>query len=214
MSTEPSYRAVRRFRAEVPQGFRQYPVISNRDTWIGRRILSQAQTVLEIGCGDTPFDRVLREDGYNGSFKTMDVDPDLSCDYYSLDDIHEDFDAVIMREVIEHLPRPLFFSYLDKIRSLLNPGGLLVLTTPNPWAPSWVFSDYTHQSPWPPADLYGVLRWYGFESVEIHRIIWPSRFPWLKRWYWALHSRLYDIDFAGSYVALAVKPPTTDGAIR
>ena len=78
-----------------------------------------------------------------------------------------------------------------------------MLTTPNPWSPGWVYADYTHISPWPPADVYSVLRCYDFQSIEIYRVIWPSRFLWLKRLYWSMHSRLYDIDFAGSYIAFA-----------
>jgi SAM-dependent methyltransferase len=138
----------------------------------------------------------------------MDIERSRSFDYYSISEITETFDAIIMREVIEHLPRPVLYEYLQRIETILEPGGTLVVTTPNPWALSWVFADYTHISPWPPADLYGVLRWYGFSSVEIYRIVWPSRALWLKRAYWAVHSRFYDIDFAGSYLALASKPCT------
>ena len=51
-------------------------------------------------------------------------------------------------------------------------------------------------------DMYSVLRYYGFQPVEIYRIIWPSRVQWLKKAYWAVHSRFYMLDYAGAYVAL------------
>lgn len=202
---EPDYFAVRSFRKELPEKFLGYPLISDRDGWICSRLLSRATRILEIGAGDRPFEPDLRKRGFTGTFKTMDVDRNQTFDYYSLNGIEERFDAVLMREVIEHLPRPVFYSYLERIRTLLEPGGVLVLTTPNPWAVCWLFADYTHISPWPPADLFGVLRWYGFNPIEIHRIIWPSRFLWIKRIYWAIHSRFYDIDFAGSYLAVATR---------
>jgi SAM-dependent methyltransferase len=203
---EPDYFVVRRYRKEAPQKFFGYPLICDRDMWICRNLVQSSNRILEIGSGDRPFEAQLRANGFRGLVRTMDVDRSMLFDYYSVDDVNETFDAVIMREVIEHLPRPVLYSYLRKITEILIPGGMLVITTPNPWAPSWVLSDYTHISPWSPADLYGVLRWIGFRRVEIYRIIWPSKFLWLKRIYWAIHSRFYDFDFAGSYLALATKP--------
>ena len=39
-------------------------------------------------------------------------------------------DLVILQEVLEHIPRPPYV-VLEKIKTMLNPGGLLFLTTPN-----------------------------------------------------------------------------------
>ena len=89
-----------------------------------------------------------------------------------------------MREVVEHISHDQFFSYLAKFTQILNPGGVLVLSTPNPWAGGTVFAyDYTHISPWNMRDMYSVLRCYDFQPVEIYRIIWPSRVQWLKKAY-------------------------------
>ncbi len=203
---EPSYFAVRRYRAEVPERFLGYPFITDRDGWIATRLARNVNRVLEVGAGDRPFEPTLRNQGFTGVVKTMDVDRELRFDYYSVDEIDETFDAVIMREVVEHLPRPVLYAYLEKIFNVLSPGGTLIITTPNPWAGGWFFADYTHISPWPPADLYGVLRWYGFQPVEIQRVVWHSRFLWLKLLYWRFHSRVYDIDFAGSYLVAATRP--------
>ena len=209
---EPDYLEVRRLRSEVPKKFLGYPLVSDRDGLIARRLVARASKVLEVGAGDRPFEPELRARGFVGTFKTMDVNRGRKFDYYSVEEIDECFDAIIMREVIEHCPRSLFYAYLDKFLSILTPGGLLAMTTPNPWAVVWfIAADYTHVSPWPPADLYGVLRWFGFQPVEIYRVIWPSKFQFLKRMYWAVHSRFYDIDFAGSYIAIATKPAKVCG---
>jgi SAM-dependent methyltransferase len=199
----PSYFDVRRYRQEVPDSFLAYPLISERDALIARR-LSARQRILEIGAGDRPLLPLLTQ--FQGVYRTMDVDRSTHFDYYSIEEINESFDAVLMREVVEHLPRPLFYSYLQRISEILVGGGILVLTTPNTWSPGWMLSDYTHVSAWPLRDMYGILRCYGFKPVEIYRIIWPSRWLWLKRTYWAIHSRFYPIDFAGSYLAIGTKP--------
>jgi 2-polyprenyl-3-methyl-5-hydroxy-6-metoxy-1,4-benzoquinol methylase len=43
----------------------------------------------------------------------------------------EYFDAVVSFETIEHIEEPLVF--LERIKSLLKPGGVLILSTPNLW---------------------------------------------------------------------------------
>jgi SAM-dependent methyltransferase len=199
---EPDYFSVRTFRNETSISPFKYPLTSDRDGWLGAR-LGSARQVLEIGAGDRPFLPELQKFGFSGAFRTIDVGS-VSSDFRSLSEIHEQFDTVIMREVVEHLPRDLFYAYLERLRSgLLVPGGRFALTTPNTWAPHWVLADYTHISPWPPHDMYAILRYFGFAKVEIVRVVWPSRLLLIKRLYWKIHSRFYDMDYAGSYIALA-----------
>lgn len=50
-------------------------------------------------------------------------------DYQPPDGPH---DAVLMGEVIEHVPWDDFGAFLDGVRRILCPGGYLLLTTPNP----------------------------------------------------------------------------------
>jgi Methyltransferase domain len=201
---ELDYWSIRRYRAETPIDPFSYPITSDRDGWIASR-LAKCDSVLEIGSGERTFLPDLKRVGFHGAFRTMDVGSSL-CDFHSLTEIREHFAGVVMREVIEHLARETFYEYLDEIHSrLLQNGGLLAITTPNPWSPQSVWArDFTHVSPWPPHDLYSLLRYFGFSRVEIVRIIWPSRALWLKRLYWAIHSKFYDLDYAGAYIALAI----------
>jgi SAM-dependent methyltransferase len=197
LQASPTYFEVRRYRTEVPDYFRGFPVVCDRDKLIAAQLKGRNR-ILEVGAGDRPF-----LTNFSGAYKTMDVDPTQKHDFYSVEEIQEPFDAVLMREVVEHISHGVFFSYLAKFAQILNPGGVLILSTPNPWAGGAVFAyDYTHISPWNMRDMYCVLRCYGFQPVEISRIIWPSRFQWLKKAYWAIHSRLYQLDYAGGYVAI------------
>lgn len=101
-----------------------------------------ANTVLDLGCGNGSFSRILSEAG----FKVTGMDHSLSgieiAKQNALDlnflqhDIlepmdpafHSQFDSVVSVEVIEHvlLPRRL----MENALSALKPGGLLIVTTP------------------------------------------------------------------------------------
>ncbi len=202
-----SYADVCRYRSEAPDGFLGFPVVCGRDELMASRLRGRDR-LLEIGAGERPFRSELA--GFTGTYRTMDVDPAQKHDFYSIAEIAGTFDGVVMREVAEHVPRDLFFEYIRKIYDVLSPGGVVVLSTPNPWSP-WMWSDYTHIVAWPPRDMYAVLRAHGFEGVEIFRIIWPSRWLWLKKIYWRIHSSFYAIDYAGSYVAIGRKPTRENG---
>jgi len=199
----PNYFDVRRFRAEVPLHFSGYPAIVGRDEYIRER-LRNCQAVLEIGAGDRPF----FGNGAPSTYRTMDIDHCLKLDFYSIEEVTGTYDAVLMREVVEHLPREMFYDYLRKIYSVLAPGGTLFLTTPNTWCPSWMLADYTHISHWPMHDMYAVLKCSGFEPVQIKRILWPSKWLFAKKACWYFISKLYPFDYAGSYLAIAMKPLT------
>jgi 2-polyprenyl-3-methyl-5-hydroxy-6-metoxy-1,4-benzoquinol methylase len=59
------------------------------------------------------------------------------CRFLTVDAVHWDlpqseFDVVVSQEVIEHIPYALQAQYVGQAAKLLKPGGLLILTTPNP----------------------------------------------------------------------------------
>lgn len=137
---------------------------------------SEAPKVLVIGCG------LLVELPYlpkNLQITCTDVDPRAVENARGLQDsrIREAFvssqesvdleavarfDAIYMKEVIEHIEDPL--SYLKKLRPLLKPEGRIWLSTPN------------YGEPWLPLIEYSVLeiiaRRSGFTRKNLH----PSKF--------------------------------------
>jgi SAM-dependent methyltransferase len=95
------------------------------DLWLHRRLSEVASELVGI---DYEADGVrrLREEGYDV------VHGDITAGSASVAD-RVPFDVVVAGEVIEHLPCPQ--SLFSFAHAVLRPGGLLALTTPNPYAP-------------------------------------------------------------------------------
>lgn len=98
--------------------------------------------ILDLGCGDATILRRLPDRAaYTGVDSRQETVDKLQTWYPGVSFIRCDldrepvapgqkFDTVVMMAVIEHLERPDFI--LSQIPGLLNPGGLLVMTTPTP----------------------------------------------------------------------------------
>lgn len=101
-----------------------------KGNWLHQHIVDAAAE-----CVGADFDEVgvkqMREAGYD--VVRVDITGDLG-------PLRErgPFDVIIAGEIIEHLPAPQML--LASARELLRPGGKLVLTTPNPYAPRRVRS--------------------------------------------------------------------------
>jgi SAM-dependent methyltransferase len=101
---------------------------------------SKLGRMLDVGCGGGAFLRRMRKAGWI----VVGTEPDkraaarLAAEegfpvYHSLEDLIREreqcFDIIVLGHVIEHLPDPIHT--LGILRSLLDAGGRLVLTTPN-----------------------------------------------------------------------------------
>lgn len=101
-------------------------------------------TILDIGCGLGYFTYALVRDGYNA--KGIDIaqeaisnarssygDNFICGDFFSHNPEIK-YDVVCMLELIEHVDNP--HAYISHAKSLLKPGGKLIMTTPNrSWFP-------------------------------------------------------------------------------
>jgi SAM-dependent methyltransferase len=138
--------------------------------------------VLDVGCAQATAAILLAESGYN----VIGVDADPNCLQYAckrdefalcrfvcldaskglgLEALLTDFDAIVLGEVLEHVPNPrkLIASCRERLRS----GGRLVISTPNGESPhNWRFAKY-HQlameSSGRDASLLELLRRCGFD---------------------------------------------------
>jgi len=136
-----------------------------------------APRILDFGAGDNRLKRKFLAAGFQGSYETLDFADSEDHNYSSLSQVTGRFDAIFCLEVIEHMSLNEYVDLMDDFGRLLNPGGLLVISTPNALCvvPMWSL-DTGHIQQYPLADLAAdfVVRGYEVEAFRIWHGPWPS----------------------------------------
>ncbi len=151
---------VREYFSSDPKDYWTIHYMNRLDTILGAvsGLVPAGGKVLDVGCAQATAAILLAERGYDVT--AIDADPNCllyasrryesgKCRFVCMDVAYAEglralnatFDAVILGEVLEHVPRPgkLLASCWEK----LQPGGLLVVTTPNGESPhNWRFPKY------------------------------------------------------------------------
>jgi SAM-dependent methyltransferase len=97
----------------------------NRLRYLGKFGLSPGHRVLDYGCGTGVFVQYLSERGF-----VLPAGYDRFVEQYADTGVlHARYDAVVSFDVIEHVEDPK--SFLTELRNLAEPGGLVVIGTPN-----------------------------------------------------------------------------------
>ena len=91
---------------------------------------------LDIGCGTRPYENCFRVSQYigleiNSAEEKALVHADVRYDGYTIPFKDDAFDSVLAFEVLEHIFEPEIF--LQEIRRILKPEGMLLLTAPFLW---------------------------------------------------------------------------------
>lgn len=102
-------------------------------------------------------------------------------DFLEYEGTAESFDLVIMWNVLEHLPKPL--QALRKAHSLLKPGGILAIQTPDidckaykVFGPQWrLLHDHTHVSMFGWYTIMRALVRVGFRDLSLSDFSYPFR---------------------------------------
>lgn len=142
--------------------------------------------VLDLGCGRGEWLEVLSEHGYAcrgvdmnnvmiGEARALGLDAveqDAIAHLRSLDS--DSVSAVTSMHLVEHLPYEVLIRLVDEALRVLQPGGVLILETPNPEnltvGSYWFYMDPTHRNPIPPALLQWVVEARGFERAAVDRL--------------------------------------------
>jgi SAM-dependent methyltransferase len=168
--------------------------------------IRDGEKILDIGASNRNLEGRLKRHYPNLIYKSMDVDQEQLHDFYSLGEIRETFDVVLLFEVIEHLELEEGLKILKRIYGLLNEGGRLILTTPNVFNPSRFWRDATHKVAYCYDELGGLLLAQGFQIKAMYRTYSDAFHRYLFRLYvMAPLHRYLGVDFAKSILVIAEK---------
>ena len=100
---------------------------------------ASGRRLLDVGCGEGQLLRTAQSEGWDTFGIELSETAVRLCrerglavsktDFFDSSLDHERFDGIIMSELIEHVPAP--GQFLRRAEELLEPGGILYLTTPN-----------------------------------------------------------------------------------
>ena len=146
------------------------------------KTLYEAPEILDLGCGRGEWLELLEYIGFQ--VKGVDLDEgmllacrELDLDVYQADALDylrglaaDSLSVVSAFHVVEHLPFEALRQLVDEAYRVLNPGGLLILETPNSEnlvvGASDFYLDPTHQRPLPSKLLSFVVEYAGFARVK------------------------------------------------
>jgi hypothetical protein len=117
-----------------------------------------SRTLLDFGAGDHRIRRKFQAAGFQGDYQTLDIGAENEHTYRDLTDVQGKFDAILLLDVIEHLPLDRGLTLLLRLIDYLNPGGVLVVQTPNARCVRFPLStDMTHLQVYNLPDLWSFL---------------------------------------------------------
>jgi len=100
---------------------------------------SEGKKILDVGCGDNKYPGAVGMD-FNPR-TAADVIHDLGVVPYPFPD--DEFDEIISRHVIEHVPDVMAF--VSELHRITKPGGRIKIVTPHYTNPDWA-TDPTHRN--------------------------------------------------------------------
>lgn len=190
-------------------------------TWVGyqnrlrllrARGLKSSDRILDYGCGPGLYVRFLKKNGYPNTFGYDEYGEN----YADRAVLEAQYDVIISHDVIEHVPEPR--QYMETLSSLLKPGGLMVIGTPNadhirlkatPYFPAELSQPY-HQHILSERVLMNLAAERGLHAEHRYRrFYFDSLYPSVNtRFIWAY------VDALGGMLDAVIEPPRYDVIFR
>jgi SAM-dependent methyltransferase len=141
------------------------------------RHFAPASELLDIGCGTGWLaEHFRRYTGIDGSAEAVQAATRLGRNVIAgdverpLPFADEAFDAVVMKDLLEHLADPV--GPVREARRVLRPGGLIFACSPD--AQRWVWDDYTHRRPFTRKSLRLL---FADQGLSVERVGYESVMP-------------------------------------
>ncbi len=184
---------------QIPIARRYYNVLS--------KLGNQSTRILEIGAGDRGLEKKMARYWGQFSYKSCDIDQRHPHDFANINAVDESFDLICAFELIEHVSLEEAHHLLTRCFEVIDPGGQIVLTTPNIYYPPDFLRDATHRTPFCYDELGGLLRLCGFEVTAIYRMYHDSILKkFVRRILMFPIYRVMGIDFAHQILVVGKKP--------
>lgn len=156
--------------------------------------INKGSKILDYGAGEGALSERLSDEGYSviaadidednfrtskAKFHKLNFDSDDQVNHF-ISTFNSSFDVVIGIEVIEHVEDQ--WRYVRQLNSLLKPGGLIIISTPNitSWLSRFMFLirgrfhqfldhdlEYGHINPISPWELNLIAKSVGFTEIQI-----------------------------------------------
>jgi len=170
--------------------------------------------ILDFGAGEARLKAKFLAAGYQGEYHTLDLSTEPQHTYHDLSEVHGKYNAIFCLEVIEHMSLNEYIGLMDAFQRRLAPGGVLVVSTPNPLcvASMWAL-DAGHVQQYPLADLAADFQIRGYQT-ETYRICLgqrPTYWGAIKLWIGRLLCYFLNVDYAQGLLLIGAKQgPATD----
>jgi SAM-dependent methyltransferase len=83
----------------------------------------------------------------------------------------QSYDALILRDVVEHFTREQIIEVLELCRTALRPGGIVIVQVPNAESPFFGrirYGDFTHELAFTQSSLAQLFNVIGFEDLRVY----------------------------------------------
>lgn len=141
--------------------------------------------ILDIGCGYGRVLYFLQQERYKNTYG-IDVSAQqielaknngfeqVECvsAFDFLVDKDEQYDIILMIDVLEHIKKDEILKLLDKVILSLKPSGCLILQLPNALTPLnvYLYRDFTHQLVFTVSSIHQILSIAGFQNIKTYPI--------------------------------------------